>query len=186
MADWFWYVLIYSFFGFLMEVGFARATRCPKRDRKCRYFLPICPVYGIGAAAILGLASIFGDNLWVLIPCAAAAATSVEYLASLFYEKVMLVSFWDYSHLPLNLHGRVCLLFSGYWLILTPALLYLVQPWMELLANHIPSALILPAGLILAADTILTILLLRRTRDTESLRWYLHLGLFRRLGEAGE
>lgn len=175
MADWFWYILIYSFLGFLMEVAFARVTRCPKRDRKCRCFLPICPVYGIGAAAILGLAQALGGRLWLLIPCAALAATAAEYLASLFYEKVMLVSFWDYSHLPLNLHGRVCLLFSGYWLVLTPALLYLVQPWVARLAGLIPPALVLPAALLLAADTAVTIAVLRRTRDTDSLRWYLRL-----------
>lgn len=36
----------------------------------------------------------------------------------LFYDRVLGVSFWDYSHLPLNLHGRVCLLFSFFWGIL--------------------------------------------------------------------
>ena len=33
---WFWYFVIYSFLGFLTEVAFARLTRNPKRDRKCR------------------------------------------------------------------------------------------------------------------------------------------------------
>ena len=46
---WLWYFIIYSFCGFLLEVAFARAIRHPKRDRKCLIFLPLCPVYGLGA-----------------------------------------------------------------------------------------------------------------------------------------
>ena len=48
MAAWFWYFVLYSFLGFLVEVVFARITHNPKRDRKCLYFLPLCPVYGLG------------------------------------------------------------------------------------------------------------------------------------------
>ena len=181
MAECFWYVLIYSFFGFLMEVGFARVTRCPKRDRKCRYFLPICPVYGIGAAAILSLASILGDNLWALIPCAAAAATAVEYLASLFYEKVMLVSFWDYSHLPFQIHGRVCLLFSLFWCGLGLLLVYGVQPLVAEIVSSIPGWLTLPTALFLGLDAVFTVYVLRRDRTTDALLWY--RGLTYRHGE---
>ena len=58
MVRWFWYFVLYSFFGFLLEVAFARATHNPKRDRKCFYFLPLCPVYGFGALLILGAAEL--------------------------------------------------------------------------------------------------------------------------------
>ena len=51
MARWFWYFMLYSFLGFVLEVLFARAIRNPKRDRKCFYFLPLCPVYGLGAVS---------------------------------------------------------------------------------------------------------------------------------------
>ena len=53
---WMWYFSIYSFFGFLLEVAFARAIGHPKRDRKCFLLLPMCPVYGLGALLILWLA----------------------------------------------------------------------------------------------------------------------------------
>ena len=48
---WFWYFVIYSFLGFCIEVVFARLTDQKKRDRKCLYLLPLCPVYGLGAVA---------------------------------------------------------------------------------------------------------------------------------------
>ena len=55
MAAWFWYFVLYSFLGFLVEVVFARITHNPKRDRKCLYFLPLCPVYGLGVLLMLAL-----------------------------------------------------------------------------------------------------------------------------------
>ena len=114
---WFWYFLIYSFLGFLVEVVYVRAVGGAKRDRKCRILLPICP-YGLGALAVLALPPFVQARPLLLLPAAGAACTAVEYLTSLFYEKVFRVSFWDYSHLPGNLGGRVCPLFALFWGIL--------------------------------------------------------------------
>ena len=47
-----WYLLCYSLLGFVGEVLYARLTHSAKPDRKCRLFLPLCPVYGIGAVAL--------------------------------------------------------------------------------------------------------------------------------------
>ena len=47
-----WYLLCYSLLGFVGEVLYARLTHSAKPDRKCRLFLPLCPVYGIGAVVI--------------------------------------------------------------------------------------------------------------------------------------
>lgn len=128
MAAWFWYFVLYSFLGFLVEVVFARITHNPKRDRKCLYFLPLCPVYGLGVLLMLALPAA-RSNPWLLFLWAALSATGAEYLMDLFYDRVLGVSFWDYSHLPLNLHGRVCLLFSFFWGILGLIAVRLVHPW---------------------------------------------------------
>ena len=56
---WFWYFLVYSFLGFLVEVVYVRVVGGAKRDRKCRLLLPICPVYGLGALAVLAPAPPF-------------------------------------------------------------------------------------------------------------------------------
>ncbi|MEG1857791.1 MAG: putative ABC transporter permease, partial [Pseudoflavonifractor sp.] len=108
---WFSNFLIYSFLGFLLEVLFARVTRSSKRDRKCRRFLPLCPVYGLGAMLILLLPAQVRGSPWLLFLWGGAAATAAEYLLGLFYERVAGVKFWDYSHLPLNVGGKICLLF---------------------------------------------------------------------------
>lgn len=161
---WFWYFLIYSFLGFLVEVAYVRLVGGVKRDRKCRLVLPICPVYGLGALAILLLPPLVRDSLPLLFPAAALVCTAVEYVTGLFYEKVFRVSFWDYSHLPLNLGGRVCLLFALFWGVLALLVLHVIHPAAAWLAARIPLWAFPPAVLATALDTLLTARLLRRTR----------------------
>ena len=162
---WFWYFLIYSFLGFLVEVAYVRLVGGVKRDRKCRLVLPICPVYGLGALAILLLPPLVRDSLPLLFPAAALVCTAVEYVTGLFYEKVFRVSFWDYSHLPLNLGGRVCLLFALFWGVLALLVLHVIHPAAAWLAARIPLWAFPPAVLATALDTLLTARLLRRTGD---------------------
>lgn len=176
MAQWFWFFMLYSFLGFVLEVLFARAIHNPKRDRKCLYFLPLCPVYGLGAVLILALPAYVLSRPLLLLPCAAVLATAAEYFTALFYEKAAGVSFWDYSHLPWHLQGRVCLLFSAIWGALALGLVYGVHPFVSALTERIPGAWAVPAVLFLLLDAGFTLYVLRRERSTEALRWYLRLG----------
>ncbi|MCD8331042.1 MAG: putative ABC transporter permease [Oscillospiraceae bacterium] len=112
MKNLFWQLMLYSFLGFALEVVFARVTRAKKLDRKCMLLLPLCPVYGLGAAAILHLPTALSGRPWSLFLWGALTATAVEYLVDFLYEKLLHVRFWDYSSLPGNIHGRVCLPFS--------------------------------------------------------------------------
>ena len=167
-----WYGLFYSMVGFLVEVTFARATKAPKQDRKCHLLLPVCPVYGLGAVAILLLPRWILDQPLLLVPAAMLAATAAEYLMALFYEYAWKISFWDYSQLPMNLSGRVCLLFSVFWGLLAFPLVYVLQPGVERVVALLPNELLLPVLMVLAVDMTLTGHLLRRQRDTRVLIWY--------------
>lgn len=168
----FWYLILYSFLGFLLEVVFARAVGDEKKDRKCFLLLPLCPVYGVGAAAILLLPEVVQGNWLLLLPLGAAAATAAEYAMGLFYEKAAGVKFWDYSSLPGNLSGRVCPLFSLFWGVLAVALVRVVHPPVSALAAIIPDFLLLPVLLAVALDGFFTLRLLHRSADTNVLRWY--------------
>lgn len=172
MARLFWYFLIYSFLGFLLEVFFARITRAPKQDRKCLLLLPLCPVYGIGALLIVSLPPFIRRHGVLLLVLGALAATAAEYFMDVFYEKVLKIRFWDYSALPGNLNGRVCLPFSAVWGLLSLALVYWVHPAVTRWAARIPTGWTLPAALFFLLDSVLTILLLRAARSTATLRWY--------------
>ena len=169
--NWFWYFVVYSFLGFLLEVGYARATG-GQRERKCLLVLPLCPVYGLGACAILWLAELGAQApLWVLLS-GTLAATGVEYLMAVWYERGLGVSFWDYRQLPGNIQGRVCLPFSAAWGLLALALVYWVHPWVREWTAAIPNAVSLSAFVLVAADTVVSSVMMRRTGSRACLQWY--------------
>lgn len=169
----FWNFMLYSFLGFLLEVAYARCTG-GRPSRKCLWVLPLCPVYGLGACLILSLsgpARPFPPAVFLL---GALTATGAEYLAAVYYEKLLGVSFWDYRDLPGNLHGRVCLPFSLAWGVLSLPLVYWLGPIFSPLLEQIPAPVGWAALAALAADLLLSALLLRSRRDIGCLKWYTH------------
>lgn len=171
VGEVFWQFLIYSFFGFLFEIAFARAVHHPKRDRKCHLVLPVCPVYGFGALAILALPGWVKSSPFLLYLGGALAATAVEWALAVFYEKAAGTPFWDYTALPWNFQGRVCFIFSLFWGLLALPLVYGVQPWLEPRLALIPDAVTIPAALFYLGDAATSLFLLRRL-GTGGLRWY--------------
>ena len=168
----FWYFVIYSFLGFLLEVAFARLIRAEKQDRKCFVLLPLCPVYGLGALAILLLPEGVRQSGPLLIAFGGLAATCTEYFMAVFYEKALGVAFWDYSGLRFNLNGRVCPLFSLFWGLLAVLLVHRIHPAVALWTDRIPAAVTACVILLVAADSIYTAALLRAKGNTNCLRWY--------------
>jgi uncharacterized membrane protein len=171
MGALFWQYFGYSLCGFLLEVAFARATHSSKQDRKCHLLLPVCPVYGVGALGVTLLPGWIRARPLLLIPAGAAVCTAAEWALSLFYERAAGAAFWDYSHLPWNLRGRVCLLFSLFWGLLCLPLVYGVHPLLLRWAQAIPSWVTRPAALFYLADAAVSLVLLRR-HGTDGLRWY--------------
>ena len=53
----------------------------------------------------------------------AAVITSVELAIGLVANRGLGMDIWDYSHLPLNFMGQICLLFSVVWFLLCLMLL---------------------------------------------------------------
>ena len=168
---WFWYFLLYSFIGFLLEVLFAWSTGGHPR-RKCLLLLPLCPVYGLGACLIVGTAGHFTNPL-LLFFVGAVLSTACEYIMAAFYEEVLLVSFWDYSDLPLNLHGRVCLPFSLAWGLLSVPLVRWLHPAILSLAFEPPIPLTVVMAAALCSDMCVSALLLRHFHTRDALDWYL-------------
>ena len=167
----FWYFMIYSFCGFLLEAAFACVTGSPRWDRKCFLLFPLCPVYGLGACLILLVAPLVQGPLWVMA-AGGLAATAAELAMGLFYRFGLGVNFWDYSGLRGSVGGLVCPAFSLCWGLLALALVYLVHPALAPLVERIPAGLAPPALILLAADALVSCVALRQTGTTEVLRWY--------------
>ena len=168
---WLWRFLLYSFVGFGLEITFARIINHPKRDRKCLLLLPLCPVYGLGALLILWLSALSPVPLWVMA-AGFFGATAAEYLMGLFYQYALGVRFWDYSDIPYNLGGLVCLPFSLAWTVLALVLVYWADPLAVSLLSALPAALAPAAAILLGADLAVSAIALRRSGTTEVLRWY--------------
>ena len=164
MAQWFVYFLFYSFAGYLLEKLFARVTRSPNQVRKCFLLLPLCPVYGLAMTAVLALIPP-GTGLLPQMLLGGLLCTAAEYLVHLFYEKALGVRFWDYRGLRGHVRGRICPQFALIWGVLSAAAVRWVQPLAAELAAGTPPWAAYALWLLLAADTVLTAALLRRSRD---------------------
>ena len=168
MKLWFWYFIVYSFLGYLMEKGFALGTRAEKQTRKCFLLLPLCPVYGMGVLALLALPPTLLVLPWGFLS-GAAVSTAVEYAVHWAYDRALGVRFWDYSGLRGNLKGRVCLSFTLVWGALAVLMVRLVHPGVNQLVLRIPDAVTYGMLLIFTADAVCTVFFLARTHNTEAL-----------------
>lgn len=76
-----------------------------------------------GGLCFLALYRLFGrfKNLAVYKKCllGSAVITSIEYIFGVILNLRLKLKIWDYSDMPLNLSGQVCLLYSLFWAILS-------------------------------------------------------------------
>ena len=171
MSTWIWYLLIYSFLGYLLEVAYAKIVHGRGSGRKCLLLLPLCPVYGVGAVAIVALSGPNPQPLW-LMGVGFGAATVVELLFGLYYKYVLGVAFWNYSQIRWNVGGLVCLPFSLAWSGLALALVYTVHPIVKICVSALPTAFTVPAWIVLGADCLISSIALKREKNTAVLQWY--------------
>lgn len=158
----FWMLWIYSLLGCALELFYARCLCRSREGRRCRLLMPLCPVYGVGAVLILACPSPLRTSvpLWML--WGMLCATAAEYAAAVFYERCWHTAFWDYSGLPFQLHGRVCLPFSLVWGVLTLPLVRWVHPVVEEVLQRLPPWLGPPMAAACVADFLLTGWMLRK------------------------
>lgn len=159
-----WFV-VYSVFGWIYE-----STYCTIVERKWanRGFLygPVCPIYGTGIVAMM---LIWGNLVaqgvvltwWQVFLIAFFGSAVLEYVTHWVLEKLFHAYWWNYSNMPLNLNGRICLpasILFGLGGLLVVYVLY--GPTMDLTAKVDPLAfeafaLVLMACM--AADTAITV-----------------------------
>lgn len=169
MALWLWLFWVYSFFGYLLEKIFAAVTRSDKQTRKAFLLLPLCPVYGLGVLAVLALPPALTGSFWGLALWGGLAATAVEYAVHLLYDRLLHVRFWDYSSVPGNWNGRVCLPFSLVWGLLLAACLPPVQSVLVPVLAAVPAGITYTVLLVFTADAVASFRLLHLYGDTELL-----------------
>lgn len=133
------YFIIYSIIGFILETIFGLLSEGVIESRKSFLYGPFCAIYGLGAIVMLPVLNKLKENNSKLFIGGCILGTITEYLVSLIGEMVFHVKWWDYSELPFNIYGRVCLVFSLVWGILGVILVKFVNPRInEWIVDKIP------------------------------------------------
>ncbi len=94
-------------------------------------------IYGVGAVMIIVPSQYFNQNHFTLFLGGYLIGSITEYLTSFLVELVLHTKWWDYSNNILNLNGRVCLLYSVFWGILTIFLVKKLNPFLNNILNKI-------------------------------------------------
>lgn len=104
--------VIFSFMGWVYESIYC-TFRTHHWANRGFLFGAICPIYGAGGIiATLIFKGIFRENeaeIWQIFLICMIGSAILEYVTSYVLEKLFHAMWWDYSYVPLNIHGRVCL-----------------------------------------------------------------------------
>lgn len=111
-----WLLVIGAFLGDIVETIFCRITAGVWMSRSSVVWGPFSLVWGIAIAAATRLLYKYRNYsdgfIFITGTCLGGA---YEYVCSVLSELVFGKVFWDYSHMPFNLGGRINLLYCFFW-----------------------------------------------------------------------
>lgn len=131
------YFIVYSFLGYVIETCYGMITKGVLESRKSFLYGPFCGIYGLGAIVMILFLQYFNKNNNRLFIGGFVIGSIVEYLVSLIGEMILHVKWWDYSDMPFNLNGRICIFFSIFWGLLAIYLMSYVNPKIDKLIDYI-------------------------------------------------
>ena len=78
-------------------------------------------MFVVGGLCFLIIAAVdeydlFGGSLILQAPFCAFCVTAVEFVSGIWVNRVLGLGVWDYSDVPMNFMGQICLPFSAIWL----------------------------------------------------------------------
>lgn len=159
-----WFML-FGLFGWVFE-----STYCSIVERHwCnRGFLfgPVCPIYGAGAVAAIAVFSHVAHvgampEAWQVFLVCAVGASAIEWVTSCAMERMFGTVWWDYSDLPLNIKGRVCVPAATLFGLGGLGIVYVALPVVDRAVAVVPPVAFELASLVLmallAADVTLAV-----------------------------
>ena len=164
-------VLSFAFYGFCGWVW--ESTVCAMlnhgRFANSGFLLgPCCPIYGAGGIACWLLLRGTPDASSQFV-AAALVCSVIEYSVGVLLEKTTGARFWDYSHLPFNLHGRICLYWACAFGLGALCICRLVEPALLGLLGHLPVLIVRLSAFIVAVammvDAVCSLASWRRLSD---------------------
>lgn len=136
-------------------------------ERRGFLYGPLCPIYGIGLVAALLLfdrpeVASGAFPAWGVFLVSMAGSALLEYGVSFALERLFGAVWWDYSDMPLNLNGRICLpaslLFGAAGVLVAYVLAPVLNEAAVSLDPGVFEALALISVALIAADTTATVI----------------------------
>ena len=153
------YFIIYSIVGYIIETIFGIITKGVWESRQSFLYGPFCAIYGVGAVIMIIFLHGYSKKYTRLFLGGFIVGSIVEYLVSWIGEMLLGVKWWDYSNMPLNINGRICVYFSIFWGFLALYLIGSFNPRIDRLIDWFKSKFSLKF-LKIATSTITTLLLI--------------------------
>jgi uncharacterized membrane protein len=149
-----WCFFIYAVLGWCIEVIYAAGKTGEFVNRG---FLngPYCPIYGIGVILVIYLLAPVANNLFYLFIGSVLVTSALELIVGFLLEQIFQQKWWDYSEMPFNIGGYICLLFSLRWGLACLILVDRIHPVIYSSIQLIPPSL--SKGLLLIFSSILII-----------------------------
>ena len=154
------YFIIYSVAGYIIETLYGMITKGVWESRQSFLYGPFCGIYGLGAVVMILCLHKFPKKYNVLFIGGFIVGSIVEYAISLFGEVVLGVKWWDYSNMPLNINGRICVYFSVFWGFLGMYLIISLNPKVDKIINWIKSKFKTQKALKTFVVTVFTLLMI--------------------------
>ncbi|ADK82200.1 putative ABC transporter permease [Sediminispirochaeta smaragdinae] len=131
-----YYFIIYSFFGWVIESTYRSIFELKRPVNSGFLYGPFIPIYGFGGVSIVLAGSVLNHlSVFVQVFVFTSLATTLEFGTSLIFEKLYSLKLWDYSKFFMNVQGRICLLYSTYWAVLSIVFIRYIHPGIESFHN---------------------------------------------------
>ena len=173
LYNYMFYFILYSFFGWAYEslfytVQFKRPVNTGFL-RGC-----FCPIYGIACVCnVILLRNVHSNALVFMISM--LAISLIEYVVSCILENVFDKRWWNYSDWPLNIKGRISLISSVGFGVLSLLQIRVLHPLLEKAENILPDTAI--RGFVFISAVIIFIDLLwsiKNMNKNEEKLWFVH------------
>ena len=134
-----WLFVIGAFLGDITETVYCRITGGIWMSRSSVVWGPFSIVWGLAIAVFtLFLYKYRNKSDSFLFLAGTFLGGAYEYMCSVFTEIVFGKVFWDYSHIPFNLGGRINLLYCFFWGIAAVVWMKLLYPRISALIEKVP------------------------------------------------
>lgn len=135
-----WIFYIGSFGGVILEMFWCYLQNGYIESRQGLIYGHFNILYGFGAVALSYFSYRFRNHSdWVSFLGGFIVGSVLEYICSWGQEFALGVWSWDYSHLPLNINGRICLFYSLIWGLLGVVWIKIAYPLLSVLIMKIPN-----------------------------------------------